>query len=189
MERRTLLKWLGWLLPSVIFGVWNGTKDWSATTLASADMDTYVSDNLDALKDPPAGYATLNEASNYTTTSTNFVNVDATEGKLQHTIAVVGSRVFVGGTLVVSHASPSRIYFDVAIDGTVQGGDDGYAGIHPSDAGLLKTLTFEVPITGITPGSRIFTLQWKVFAGTATLYAGAGTANFDLHSTFWVEER
>ena len=171
--------------------VWNGTKNWTAETLSSADMDTYVSDNTAALKDPPAGYATINEATNVTTSSTSFVDVDATEGKFQHTIAVVGSRVEVGFFGTFLHSSIlGRIYLDVAIDGTPQSGDDGYVrSTTVLSSGAYQNESFTAIITGITPGSRVFTLQWKTSGATLTLYRGAGTSQLDVHPQFWVVER
>ncbi len=166
--------------------VWTAPKTWAAETLTSSDLNTHLRDNLNALKDPPADYFTSNEATDPSTTSTSFVDVDASEGKFQLTITVVGTRVLVGfwGTVSTGTNGADTI-FDVAIDGSGQS-TDGYQRVDCTASGIPYACGFVVALEGITPGSRIFTLQWKVSAGTGRLYTGELAAG--ANSGFWVQE-
>ena len=123
------------------------------------------------------------EASDYTTTSTSFVDVDGTN--LALTIITNG-----GPVLVHFHGmfytNGARMWLDVDVDGTRTAGDDGIIGAWQT---ANFTVTFSRLITGLSAGEHTFTLQWKVISGgTAKLYAGAGTSNADVHPQFWVRE-
>lgn len=160
---------------------WTDPKTWVAgDALTASLLNTEVKDNLNYLKGVHAE-ATLNETSDYTTTSTTFVDVDATEGKLQLTVTTNG-----GDVLVHFHGayiSGATALFDIKVDGTRDGGNDGYTRIVAQGP-----LSFTRLITGLAADSHIFKLVWRVVSGTGTLAAGAGTANMDVHPQFWVRE-
>jgi len=161
---------------------WRTPITWTVGQLVTAtNLNEQLRDNLEFLKTPPTALYNVNQASDYTTTSTTFVDVDATN--LLLTIATAGGDVLIvfmgygGGT--------SRLYFDIAIDGVRMAGDDGF---------LSAVNAVNTPITlvalkqGLSAGSHTFKLQWKVNSGTGTLYAGAGTSGFDVHPQFFVRE-
>ena len=165
---------------------WSSPHSWSVGELVSASlMNQHLRDNLEFLKTPPTGLYILNESSDYTTTSTSFANVDNV--KLALSIISAGGDILVGfcGTVLQNGGT---VFFDVEVDGTRTGSDDGLVALTPGAATNRGNITFFKLIQGLAPGTRNFKLQWKVNAGTATLFAGAGTSNGDIHPQFFVRE-
>lgn len=161
---------------------WTTPRTWSTGELVTASLlNTHLRDNLDALKNPPSDSYLANESANYTTTSTSFVDVDATN--LVFTLDTGGGDVQVAFNGVVG--GNGTVYFDVEVDGVRFAGDDG---ITRTINGSTHALSFIILVEGLAAGSHTFKLQWKVSASTGTLYAGAGTANFDVHPQFWARE-
>lgn len=176
---------------------WTAPTTRSTGELITASIwNTDLVDNLVMLKDPPSENYEADEGSDYTTTSTSFTDVDAGTGantKFRRDITTFGGDVMVSfhGSLTANGgASTNRVWFDVSLDGSQVGGDGGFLAIH-----AFSTLAVKIPfsfvrlITGLAAASHTFKLQWKVTSGvTATLDAGAGTANGDIHPQFWVRE-
>ncbi|MGB1284983.1 MAG: hypothetical protein ACPG7F_00500 [Aggregatilineales bacterium] len=130
-----------------------------------------------------SGHATAayeaDEGSNYTTTSTSFVDVDGTN--FAHTITVPASgKVLVGFAGGIS--ATARVKLNVSAAGSDVAGDDGIFTVQASNVNG----SFAYLCTGLTAGSREFKLRWKVNSGTGTIYAGAGLGDFDNHPQFWV---
>jgi hypothetical protein len=175
---------LGWVF-SLVGWAWVTPKTWSVDELVTAsDLNTHLRDNLNALKAPPSASVVLNQASDYTTSNTSFVDIDATT--LALTITTTGGDVFVHFHGVVG-ISAGGVCLDFTIDGTRHAGDDGIMRSGSPNEG--ETLSFTRLVMGLSAGSHVFKLQWKTTSGgTATLYAGAGTANFDVHAQFWARE-
>lgn len=167
---------------------WTAPKTWNTNDLVTAtDLNTHLRDNLDWLKAPPTANYVANQASDYTTTSTSFVNVDGTN--LSLTITTTGGNVLIGFSGAVSNtAAGSVTYLDVEIDGVRFAGDDGVVGVAQNIANYSVNAGFVVLKTGLSAGSHTFKLQWKTFNNTSKLYAGAGTAGNDNHPQFWVRE-
>jgi hypothetical protein len=163
---------------------WTQPKTWSSEPLTSSDLNTHLRDNLEILKDPASGDYTLNEVSDYTTTSTTFVDVDATN--LSATLTTNGGDVFVFFAPLVALGSSQIVFFDLDVDGTRLGGNDGIVATVPTGVGVAVPII--AMVTGLTAGSHTIKLQWKVSAGTGKIYAGAGTANADVHPQFIVRE-
>lgn len=165
---------------------WENPKTWVTGELVTAAMlNTHVRDNLNALKSPPSDDYVCDESSNYNTTSTSFVNVDATN--LALTINTAGGDVMVGFHAVVHNSTSSAIiFFDVEVDGVREAGDDGLIEAQ-FDAGVLP-VSFVRLITGLSEGSHTFKLQWKVSAGTGVMYTGTGTTSADVHPQLWTRE-
>jgi hypothetical protein len=163
-------------------------KTWADNNLvAASDLNAEIRDRMDFLKSPPTAQYTLNQASDYTTTSTSFVDVDGTN--LVLTITTAGGDVLIGFSgLVGNNGNTQNVLFDVLLDGVRIGGDDGLIGMRTAAAGAASPVSLLFLKTGLSAGSHTFKLQWRTTATTATLYAGAGTANFDLHPQFWVRE-
>jgi hypothetical protein len=127
---------------------------------------------------------TLDEASNYSISSTSFTNIDGTYLALQITI---DSQAVTGQALVGWHgntAVPSgqKGYFNLLVNGTLQAANDG---IQFVGEGTLP-VSFARLVTGLVVGTlNTVTLQAKVTAGTMTVYSGAGTSTLDTHGQFW----
>lgn len=140
--------------------------------------------NLNALKLPNSAHYELTGTSDYTTASTSFANVDATDGKLSLSITLAVQ----ADVLVHFHGSgvnsTGNIYFDVTRNGTRIAGDDGMVK-YPS--GSVQGFEFTRLVPSVPAGAQTFNLQWKVAAGTATLYSGTASGN-TLHGQYWVRE-
>lgn len=163
------------------------TTQTTGTLITASVWNTDLTDNLAELKDPPSDNYELNEGSNYTTSSTTFVDIDGTN--LALTLTTNGGDVMVSfhGSILVTGAYLA--YLDVDVDGARDAGDDGML-LYELFNARAKPMVFTRLITGLAAGSHTFTLQWKVSSGAAvaTLYAGAGTANYDVHPQFWARE-
>jgi hypothetical protein len=153
--------------------------------------DRIIWDGTDYIaRTPPRDSYVANEVSDYTTTSTSFVAVDATNYNLS--ITTNGGEVEIHFDGMMSHtAVAGRVYFDVYIDSTTYlGGDDGLSGAKPPSGDNFgwRPIAFTRRITGLSAAAHTFQLHWKTSGATATLYAGAGTTNADIHPEFSVKE-
>lgn len=176
---------------------WTAPKTWTNEPLVATDMNTHIRDNLLALKEPPTGHYEADEGSNRTTTSTSFVNVDASgpdiDGIFRQTLVTNGGDIqihFHGN--VHGSAAGDMVFLNVSMDGAVLALNDGFIGIicaTGTNAPPGNPIGFTRLITGVSAGSHIFRLMWKVDTGTTgTMYTGAGTSNGDFHPQFWVRE-
>jgi len=171
---------------------WTTPKTWTSEPLTSSDLNLYLRDNQNHIHDRQetnARYDT-NESADYTTTSTIFVDIDSDNLKL--TITTHGGEVLVGffAATTSTASGADRTYFELDVDGSPYAGDDGlivtrYEG---GSAGHPFMLGFVIQIPDLSAASHVFKMQWKTSAGTAKLWAGAGTSNYDLHPQFWAQE-
>jgi hypothetical protein len=173
---------------------WHGTADWEVGQLVTAaDMNAQVRDNIGHLFERPLSLIVSNRGSDFVTTSTSFVNIHSSEMGITLDMEGTRARVSFIGLFRMQTSSPGngRVYLDIAVDGIRQAGDDGLALAMATTDGYA-TICLNWIITGLTPGTHLFTMQWKVTATsgspTGTLFAGAGTATYDLHPQFCVEE-
>lgn len=144
-------------------------------------MDTYLSGELNALKTPASFFAYIDEASDYTTTSGSFVEVDSTD--LHASFTTGGGNIVVHFTGTVT-MSANRGYFDILVDGTPYSGNDGVAYGNISTSEVIVSLSWFV--SGLSAGLHTIALAWKTQGGaTATMYAGAGTSGRDVHPQFF----
>jgi hypothetical protein len=153
---------------------WTTPKTWNVDELlTAANLNTHLRDNLNALKAPPTVHYECDEDSEYTTTSTSFVDVDGTNLALTLT------------------TSAGKIFFDVTLDGNRIGEDDGILGGYVQNAGSGNTasayMSFTRLVTGMAAGEHTFVLQWRTTGSTARLFAGA-TAAEAVHPQFWARE-
>ena len=156
-------------------------------------MNVHVRDNILALKDPPSSTNSVNEASDYTTTSTSFADIDATD--MARTITSTGGDMIFVAQFAVSYVGTTgadKVCFDVMVDGVALAGDDGIFGAAVGSASKVAPTTLVYLISGATytAGSHTVKLRWKVTDGgnTATIYAGAGTSKGDLHPQVFLRE-
>lgn len=163
---------------------WVSPRTWTTgETVTSTIMNAHVRDQLTALKTPASFYYKANEVSDYTTTSTSFADVDATN--LAATFTTGGGMVLVGfhGSFAAS-TNPLILCLDLLVDGASWGGDDGIVttNIQGTTEGWCG---FVVLLTGLSAASHTVKLRWKTTTGTMTMFAGAGTSGFDVHPQFW----
>lgn len=168
---------------------WTTPKTWSAgEALTAALMNEQLRDNMNFLKDRGQASYRTDEGSDYTTASTTFVDVDATNlalsvpGQADGHILVGFSGSWENDTI------GKQNYFDIAVDGVREGGEDGIFGVQAHAADLLLPANFTWLITLGSTATFVIKLQWKVDGGIATLYAGAATGSRDLHAQFWAHE-
>lgn len=156
------------------------------TTATAANLNAYIRDNQRAIKAPPSAHYEPNEGADYSTSSTSFVNVDTVGAGTDFTLSITttGGAVMIGAVLPTNGA---RGWFDVSVDGTRIANN--------TNGGLCQIVTgaplgvFNRIVTGLSAGLHTFILQWRVSTvGPIVLYAGAGTANFDMHCQFFVRE-
>lgn len=162
---------------------WTAPKSWAVGELLTAeDLNVHIRDNLLALKGPPTALVRLDQAVDYTTTSSSFVAIDNVN--LNHTLTTTG-----GDVLIVFFANilntTSFTYVDIEFDGVMIGGEGGLARAHTNVQSFISLCVLK---TSVGAGSHIIRILWKAAAGTSTLYAGGGAAGTELHPLFWVRE-
>ncbi len=167
---------------------WATAKTWSASEgLTAALMNLEVRDKVNALKSPAYFNCVIDQATDYSITGvTTFASVDSTN--LYATVTTGGGAMLIGfaGSVVNGGGNSAyRGYFDVTVDGTALGTNDGL--ITTGYQANVVPISFVVMTAALSAGSHIFALQWKVnnASATMTLYAGAGTASHDIHPRFW----
>jgi hypothetical protein len=162
----------------------------TGVVVTAADWNQDIVANMLALKDPPSVVCTLDDAADYTTTSTSWVDISSTG--LTATVVSTGGIVMVhlhGLVNVDNAANYGTLELDVSVDGTNDAGDDGIICLPAMN--LPCPISFTHIIT-VSAGSHIYRPRWRVAASsgttTALLYAGAGTSRKDIHSQFWARE-
>jgi hypothetical protein len=124
-------------------------------------------------------------AGNYTTTSTTFVDIDATN--LAITLSIFSGKALVGFQgIFTSGFNNQGAGFDLMIDGVrYTSGSNGLFRTMTQPSGTILAAVYVLPITGLSQGSHVFKPQWYVTSsgGAGTL---GGTANDP--TTFWVTE-
>lgn len=158
-------------------------------------MNTHIRDNLNALKTPASAIYNGVEGTDLNLTSTTWADMDATEGKFQHTITTNGGDIMVGFSGSFVGNANLIIYLDVAIDGvawgvTTLGAAEGLQGVLVSNTATVvegSVNLFRI-IAGISAGAHTFKMRYKISAGTITLFRAAGTASADIVPQFWVRE-
>lgn len=171
----------------------NPKTNWQPDEVVTADDMNDIGGDLDALKNPPTDISNVDHATNFSTTSTTFTDVDPDTNIATNELGVqVTSN---GGPLLVTfsgavghnNASATSIYFDLTLDGTRVAGNDGII-LVTAKSGDAVNASFTFWLTGITAGTHTVKLQWRTPSGTATLWAGAGTPGGDVHPQFAVRE-
>lgn len=172
---------------------WTTPKTWLAgSPLLAAELNTHLRDNLAVLKAPPTNGYSPNEVSDYSTSSTAFVDVDGT--KLALTITTTGGAVMVGFSGAIKAPTNNGANLDVAVDGVRVAGDDGFTAVTNATDGTyserINNASFVYLVSSLGAGAHTFKLQWKsVSGGTITMPAGAGSGSGkDMHPQFWVRE-
>ncbi len=154
---------------------WTAMRDLATDDLVTeADMDA-IRGNIEYLLDPNRQRILRDNGSYYATTSTAFVDVDATN--LAATLDTHGGPVLalVSGSAWNASAG-SAVYLDLAVDGARVGAS--FAGlllVTSIAAGEEHNASFALLVTGLAAGSHTFKLQWKVNGGTGNLRATAAS--------------
>lgn len=165
---------------------WVSPRTWTTGELVTKTiMDTHVRDNLNALKTSARGICIIDEGSDYSTSSTSWADMDATDLSITMTTAG-GDLLILWMASAVCATAPG--HFDVTIDSTRQGGDDGLTTLGQITNGIIPCCIAYI-VTGVSAASHVFRMQHAVSTGgTMTTYAGAGTSTKDSHPRFCVME-
>ncbi|MCY4537971.1 MAG: hypothetical protein OXE52_07040 [Chloroflexi bacterium] len=151
---------------------WTTPKtDWETGELIAASDINAVNENMAALKNPASAVYTTTER--ISTTSRTFADVDS--NNLNLTITTTGGDVLVQFSGTVNHDSGAKGYYDVEIDGTRQGGDDGIRQDNPD----IVVVAFAHLFQNMSAGTHTFKLQWRT---------NTGTLHIEPYSQFWVRE-
>lgn len=161
-------------------------------------MNTYISDNLTALKEPPTGVYNAQEGTDLSITSTTWADLDGTADKFNKTITTTGGDVLVSLRAAgIVTTGNNILYLDVSIDGVAEGvttfgSAEGLHAVYFNNAGanVEASVAFLHLCTGVSAGSHAFKIRYKVATGAnaITLYRGAGTASGDITPQFFVRE-
>ncbi len=165
---------------------WTSPKTWSSEPLTSSDLNTYVRDNQDYLKDRldnrVGTIVTGNTAPS--TTSETFVDIDS---KLAISLTTHGGDVLVGFTGTVRSTHIIRpVYINLAVDGVHYFADNGVVQTVIGSDGYRNQplpLCFVVLVTGLDAGAHTFKLRWKTRRSNV-----ASIEITSLHPQFWAKE-
>ncbi len=158
---------------------WTTPKtDWETGELIAASDMNEVGENLATLKNPATAIYTTTEE--IRVIGNEFSDLDSTN--LNLTITTTGGDVLVHfDGAMTRNVSVSRCHFDIDVDGTRQGGDDGLTHIDLHHGDRRHSLSFDRLIQGLSAGSHTFKIQWK---GN---HAGRGLILYP-DAQFWVRE-
>lgn len=151
---------------------WSTPKTWGTEVLTSADMNQYIRDNQNFLKDAVDPLPFENKPRNvtYSTNVGSWANVDATN--LSATLTTTGGNVLLGLQASCRTAGGNEINLRVAIDGN----NAFYIRVQRNE--YNSNASFVGVAYGLTAGSHVFRLQWQTTGGT----------NYLVAPLFWVRE-
>lgn len=166
---------------------WTNPKTWSSEPLTSADLNTYVRDNQEHIKDRLDNSAgkTVSGQSDISASSETFVDVDS--ARLSIDLTTHGGDALVGftGTVKCSLVN-GPVYFNLSVDGVDYFAGDGITLYVISDNGEVnhfKPVSFVALVSDLDAGAHTFRLRWKTHkSNTATMKI------VSLHPQFWVKE-
>ncbi|MDE2750252.1 MAG: hypothetical protein OXI34_14945 [Chloroflexota bacterium] len=166
---------------------WTTPKTWSSEPLTSIDLNTYVRDNQNHLKDrlDTSVSRIVSGGSLLTTTAQAFVDIDPIH--LSLTLTTHGGDVLLGFTGTAQNRANNAVTsINVAVDGVDYFADNGVIEFKNDAVNAVdrnKPLTFVLLISGLGAGIHTFTLRWKTTRGN--------TARMDVvnvHPQFWAKE-
>lgn len=151
---------------------WTTPRDWTTNELVTATLlNTHLRDNLSYLLARPAGSIARVAGSDYSTSSTSWVNIDATNLSITKTIKS-GQALALAALWGKCSTGGYRAHFTFAVD---SGGQLGHATYGLWNY-LINSANAVYPVmlvglfTGLSAASHVFTLQYKAASGV-TVYA------------------
>ena len=143
---------------------WTTPKtDWTTGELVSASDMNSIGENLAALKQPAP--AVGETTAHITKNSGSFVDID--RDNLNLTITTRGGDVLVHFHGSVRHTDGGRsatVYFDIDVDSSRQGGNDGI--MENKMDGHYHSVSFTRLIQNLSAGPHTFKLQWRENSGS-----------------------
>ncbi|MCY4466357.1 MAG: hypothetical protein OXE46_12550 [Chloroflexi bacterium] len=166
---------------------WTSPKTWASEPLTSSDLNTYVRDNQDHLKDRLDNSASAIVTGNSTLSTRSEAFVDIDSEKLSISLTTHGGDVLVGFTGTVKSVVVSRpVFFNLAVDGVLYFADDGIMQTVVGADGYRNQsvpLCLVVLVTDLDAGAHTFKMRWKTHrTNTASMEITS------LHPQFWAKE-
>lgn len=164
-------------------------KTWTVDELlAATDMNTYVRDNVAALKNPPSFLTAF--ASGALVLSTTATTFTAISSALSASLGTYGGDIMVFIQLqLAGDIDARRISLDWLVNGTALYGAYAFGagrarpGTTTSTTGNT-TVFGPLLVTGLASGTHVFQPVWRTDAGTAFTWATTGAAPIIM----WVRE-
>jgi hypothetical protein len=158
-------------------GGWTTPTTWNPGQVVSAtDLNTHLRDNLNYLVSGfPMSMVVRNNAGNYTTTSTTFVDVDATNLIITITLQSGRAIIYAQCMCLGDAAAGDGMEIDIIVDSTTRAGNATHGLFRVARTLRSHAAVFAV-FTGLSVNaSHTFKLQFRtVGAGTATIEANPG---------------
>lgn len=171
---------------------WTTPATWAAALVTVSQFNTQIRDNLRALKNPPSGHS-LVSARDYVVAGAGAwtaVDTGLVAGHFQHAVTVAETRVQVlfNGT-VRAQNNTGLLGWNISVDGTPYFPGNGIAFWDASGlSGRAMPISFTRTLTGLTPGSHTFRLDWSANVAGFTLF-GSGTTERFIPVEYMVVER
>lgn len=144
---------------------WVDPPAWSASLVTVTAMNQYLRANTQALKDPPSGLSYVSGRDYQIAGLGAFTAVDTAlvDGHFQHTITVAGTFAKVGffGSLHPK-VNNGAMAWNIAVNGVdyFPSPGIGYSDLTALSANIMP-IAFTFILTGLTPGSNTFRLDWS----------------------------
>jgi hypothetical protein len=169
--------------PGVLAYRYVGTTHW----LWLGAIYNDASSNLTTNNDHSAQY-TLDEGADLSTTSTSFVDADATNLALP--IISLGNDIIAKFDATVgASANSARVRLNLSVDEADIVGDDGVVSAICPTATRPVACPINRVLHTLMPGTHLVKVRLRAQTGTAYIWAGAGTGNeCDVHGQFSVRE-
>lgn len=170
---------------------WVAPITWTTQLVTVANFNEQLRDNMNALKTPPSGLSYISGRDYQVAGLNAFTAVDTAlvDGHFQHTITVAGTvvKVVFNGSLHPK-VNNGQIAFNIAVNGVDYFPSPGYAVLDPTamSANIIP-ISFSPMLTGITPGSNTFRLDWSA-THTAFLLECSGAPGQASPAMFYVVE-
>lgn len=158
---------------------WNTPITWVASQVVTApNLNEQIRDNLLYLVSRPKQAIRRINAAVYTTTSTSFVNIDATNLSIDLTLVSGNVLVCFQAATVVDATYTGNAAVDFSIDGTRHANTtNGFGFALGAGTGANGTIiNYVVPVTGLSVGSHQFRAMWRTNAATAMLQSASTTS-------------
>ena len=166
---------------------WTTPKTWISEPLTSIDLNTFVRDNQNHLKDRIDNSASriVSGPNSISTTSSEWVDVDPQE--LSLTLQTHGGDVLVGLVGAMRNSNGYKwTNFNISVDGTDYFADDGFTALETDygENGMrFKPFCVVVLIPDLAAGNHTIGLRWKTQAGNTAIIDIVET-----HPQFWAKE-
>jgi len=160
---------------------WATPKNWADQDLVTAnDLNTQLRDNLNHLLHNIIGRKGYRPSSDYTTSNTSFVDVDATNLKVSGQIQGDTLLALVGPIVCIGNAGLAHVYLDLILDGTTRAAGS-FGGSWGSFATNVGETAFVIGVwTGVSSGSHEVKLQFKAETANAVTIKASSYINMVL---------